>query len=633
MRYIYYVVAALIFLAVVNLAASFIGNDTQELLTELNPDQPTTEAADQASPEATAPPVVGLDAGAAETEVPAEQQAETSNVAADVATADVATTDVASSDVVATEVAASEVVTTKEAEVVTNPAEQALASNSIDQATQSVQAGIVDTAEASGSEVAASIADVENVVETAAATEVAAPVAQELAGAETVVETTAVQEQAVAAVQGEAAATVSAAAETASEPVAETTAVLAEVDAATTTSTSVTQATEVATPQTQESTSQATTAVAAAVATTVATKLATKPKTTESTPQAADAVDASSQAEVAAPQPAATIAAVPVEAEKVTEAVEVAEAANVVETAEPSLIQSLGDSAGSAATAVVGGAQQAVETVVEAARSLIDPGDSADTEDKTTEAAAAAETTQPIPAEPAVALAANTTTSKAETPAIAEQPAAETQASKTVASAPQPLQATVESTPAAAEAVPAPQAPAQTAVAPAVAPEAKVAPVIAPVAKTAPKPAVPQVSASPVTRDLTIAPPEVLELVNRHPGKVLMIGFFSPNCRDCKPSLSWLNEMRRKYWAQGLQVIGVNLGTQAQAKAYLQDAPVSFEILHDPERKLASAFWLAKQPSTYLVNGSGKLLSTHQGHSPSRIGEYEDAIRIALEQR
>lgn len=550
MRYIYYVVAALIFLAVVNLAASFIGNDTQELLTELNPDQQATEAGDQAALESATPPVVGLEAG--ETTI-VEQVAEVTSEPAQTGNA-------------------AEVTGTNESDVATVPAEQSQAdtSNSIEQAVQSVQSEVVTAADNAGSDVAAAVTEVET-----AGTEVATITDKADAAVETVQETLA-----------ETAPTAEAAAETV---VQNTTAIPAEV----------------ATPQAQETTSQATTAVAAAVATTVATKLAAN---TES-PETIQTVEPASQTEVATPPPATAGTATAAEVEK------------VAETSKPSLIKSLGDSAGSAATAVVGGAQQAVETVVEAARSLIDTDDSKDPTDKASEVAAtpgATDTAQPSAADAAISTASTPTPTEITT--TSEQVVAATQASKTIADAenkpaPEAAAAEVAQNPPQSDAEP------------------SVAPAIAPTATAVTKPAAPEVGASATARYLTTAPSEVLDLVKRHPGKVLMIGFFSPNCRDCKPSLTWLNEMRRKYWAQGLQVIGVNLGTEAQAKNYLQDAPVSFEILHDPERKLASAFWLAKQPSTYLVNGSGILLSTHQGHSPSRIGEYEDAIRLALEQR
>ncbi len=73
------------------------------------------------------------------------------------------------------------------------------------------------------------------------------------------------------------------------------------------------------------------------------------------------------------------------------------------------------------------------------------------------------------------------------------------------------------------------------------------------------------------------------------------------------------------------------MGSAAAGKAFLEDSPVSFEVLHDPERKLAAAVWLSEQPSTYLVDSTGALLAAYKGHSELRLGEYEDNIRAALQ--
>lgn len=568
MRYIKYVVAALIFLAVVNAAARFFGNDTQELLSDLNPDQQVTEAAESTTSQPPTTPEVNAEEGQAQATTGTEPLAATAETQGDeIVEVDPAATEQPAADTILAP-AATTTATTATTPTTPDPLKEAVA-NTATQGNKVVETALTEIQAPSKTELDSIVAD-DNSTEAIvnAVTEAAGEEAGEEAAVENAVES-----------------------------------VVAD-----------------ATPKVQQ--------VAAALE--------------MPTTSAADTAKTAISEPITPPAPAA-VAQTPIAEEPAvieTPAVAAVTTETVADAATPGLIQSLGDSAGSAATAVVGGAQQAVETVVEAARSLIDPKDKATevTASATDAASVASVENPPTQIDPAVTVVAAAVTDATQ----AEQATTTTTTTtKQLAAVDAKVQASTVTEPATTERTTTPAQPAaeptQTTSKPTAPTEvAAVTPIAAPTVtpkvqtQTATKVVTKSASRS---RDFSIAPPLVLALVNRHPGKIVMVGFFSPNCGDCKPSLAWLNEMRRKYWAQGLQVIGVNLGTQAQAKTYLQDAPVSFEILHDPDRELAAAFWLSEQPSTYLVDPSGKLLSSHQGHSAARLGQYEDAIRTALEQR
>src|ERR1700682_610715 len=72
--------------------------------------------------------------------------------------------------------------------------------------------------------------------------------------------------------------------------------------------------------------------------------------------------------------------------------------------------------------------------------------------------------------------------------------------------------------------------------------------------------AIPQASKRPAARD-----PEVIDakeyqkLVQSYQGKPLLVTFWATWCEPCRDEFPMLNELKKQYTTQGLQVVGVNL--------------------------------------------------------------------------
>jgi thiol-disulfide isomerase/thioredoxin len=114
-------------------------------------------------------------------------------------------------------------------------------------------------------------------------------------------------------------------------------------------------------------------------------------------------------------------------------------------------------------------------------------------------------------------------------------------------------------------------------------------------------------------------------------GRVVVVDFWASWCKPCRASIPWLNQMRSRYGAQGLVIIGVNVDAErADADRFLRDVPAEFEVIYDPQGTLAQQFRLQAMPSTYVYDRTGKLVRTHYGFRENRRQENESDLANLL---
>ncbi|MGR6872969.1 TlpA disulfide reductase family protein [Pseudomonas sp. HK3] len=119
----------------------------------------------------------------------------------------------------------------------------------------------------------------------------------------------------------------------------------------------------------------------------------------------------------------------------------------------------------------------------------------------------------------------------------------------------------------------------------------------------------------------------------QYKNKVVYLDFWASWCGPCRKSFPWLNEIETKYKKQGLVVIGVNLDTELdQAKQFLKDVPANFRVFSDPDGKLAEKYKLVGMPSSFVIDGKGKVRHRHVGFKQSNIDAYEKSIESLLKE-
>lgn len=115
--------------------------------------------------------------------------------------------------------------------------------------------------------------------------------------------------------------------------------------------------------------------------------------------------------------------------------------------------------------------------------------------------------------------------------------------------------------------------------------------------------------------------------LNQYKNKVVYLDFWASWCGPCRKSFPWLNSVEKKYAADGLVVIGVNLDNDLEnAKAFLKEVPAEFKVFSDPDGQLAEQYKLIGMPSSFVIDGNGEVRHRHVGFKKASVAAYEDSI-------
>ncbi|MBN1240855.1 MAG: TlpA family protein disulfide reductase, partial [Gammaproteobacteria bacterium] len=78
-------------------------------------------------------------------------------------------------------------------------------------------------------------------------------------------------------------------------------------------------------------------------------------------------------------------------------------------------------------------------------------------------------------------------------------------------------------------------------------------------------------------------------------------------------------------------LLGVNVeDDQKGALKFLEETPVSFEILFDPANRVSELYDVVAMPSTVMVDREGRVRYVHHGYQPGYENEYQTQIRELL---
>ena len=107
--------------------------------------------------------------------------------------------------------------------------------------------------------------------------------------------------------------------------------------------------------------------------------------------------------------------------------------------------------------------------------------------------------------------------------------------------------------------------------------------------------------------------------------KVTLVDFWASWCKPCLSSMPALNDIYEKNKDKGLLIVGINLDEKiGDGKSFAKKKKIKFPLLYDENRKLAEAVGVNVMPSSFVVNGEGKITYIHHGF---RDGDKEKLIQ------
>lgn len=114
-------------------------------------------------------------------------------------------------------------------------------------------------------------------------------------------------------------------------------------------------------------------------------------------------------------------------------------------------------------------------------------------------------------------------------------------------------------------------------------------------------------------------------------GDVVMINFWATWCGPCRKEMPHLEALHQRYSSLGFKLLGVNVEDNPKgAEKFLEETPVSFEILFDPANKVTALYDVVAMPSTVMVDRNGNMRYIHHGYLPGYENEYQTQVRALL---
>lgn len=99
-------------------------------------------------------------------------------------------------------------------------------------------------------------------------------------------------------------------------------------------------------------------------------------------------------------------------------------------------------------------------------------------------------------------------------------------------------------------------------------------------------------------------------------GKVVLIDFFASWCEPCMKELPELEKLHKELGERGVVILGINIDRERKnAVELVSRFKLSFQVLLDPESKVAEKYEPPKMPSSYVVDPSGVVRFVNEGYN------------------
>ena len=115
-------------------------------------------------------------------------------------------------------------------------------------------------------------------------------------------------------------------------------------------------------------------------------------------------------------------------------------------------------------------------------------------------------------------------------------------------------------------------------------------------------------------------------------GKVVMVNFWATWCVPCRQEMPHLEALYQKYNSLGFELLAVNVekNNAEGARKWLQETPVTFPVLFDPENQVTKLYKVQTMPSTVIIGRDGTMRFMHNGYKPGYENDYQTQVRGLL---
>jgi thiol-disulfide isomerase/thioredoxin len=120
-------------------------------------------------------------------------------------------------------------------------------------------------------------------------------------------------------------------------------------------------------------------------------------------------------------------------------------------------------------------------------------------------------------------------------------------------------------------------------------------------------------------------------------GKVLVLDFWATYCPPCREEIPQLIELQRRYGAEGLSIVGLNVGgadDRPKVPEFVRDYRIQYTLGY-PDTELVNLYLGNNDviPQTIVFDRKGQLVKHFVGYDSTLHAELEQAIQKALATR
>ncbi|NOY66435.1 MAG: TlpA family protein disulfide reductase [Gammaproteobacteria bacterium] len=97
--------------------------------------------------------------------------------------------------------------------------------------------------------------------------------------------------------------------------------------------------------------------------------------------------------------------------------------------------------------------------------------------------------------------------------------------------------------------------------------------------------------------------------LSEYKGKVVLLNFWSLECKPCIDEMDSLDILSRRFYNQGLRVIAISSDSRKKLKRYIKKHDYHFVIMYDENMKIRRLYEVKGLPTTYIIGRDGKFIA------------------------